>query len=985
MAKRVNHINYKGIAHTPSLVSDNDGVASECVNLAPDNGDLKPMPLPVKMSNTYQVDDDSKIVFVHKGVGYDNFMELYSITGDENTKLYLKDSDGKFLYGYIDNGTTYKYWTNGSEIVAVQSIGDTLVVSTKAGTEYLVYRSGIAPSASGEEFSTSSYKHIGQKPPMPVIEFQMYDDDNTMFDGQMELMNGEDPYKLYPYHAGQSDERYYITEETANDFANYFKSIITKIEKRMRKSKKFYKPFLIRYAIRMKTGDYIMHSPPVLMLPNGLKCPLATYVYAISGPGGITVQKLVAETHVSKLRYKVHGNADFGDWSEIVSGVDVFISDPIDNYNYDDFIGGTWNNGVYIIEKDFQAHSFGRRYVNGAIEYTRFYASSDYTDTALFTVNEYSESQIRQKIVETSLFHRILSFDFDDVSTDMDNYAELPIDDLDNLANLPTLPDDYNSHNAVSPTLMQTYNNRLNMANISQEVFGGFENAYQPQSIHIHGTDVLHYYKYLFSDVAFRVTVDAAYFRIKKNGMTYTVKNYPTTQAEKLDYCTYLYYPDEDCYEVVVSFSIAYDTSGATIVSLYLPIPMKRHEYMNGAYWYSDMACLGEYVKDNYIEHTIDSPGTSDDLWYDLPNRFMMSAVGNPWYSPVENMFDIGVGDIRALSVNAENMDAPQFGQNPIYVFSADGIYAININADGTYNKLSYVSGDVVSEPQGLGTSPTASAEQLTFFKTEKGIMMMSGSSLKEIDLHMRGRVFNPKVKLLPANSVLNGIPASGATSPLSDIINATCDGVPYATFIAGCNLVYDRIYKRLMLYNSAYPYMYVYDVRYDFWSKMFPTTAVDGAYVQQEQQETRDTTPATPTPTYTVFTSLAMDGTKIVVQDSDGYVWYMGGQGDENTISTRHLGFYVSKPIRFGTDDYKTLSNVVHNMQLTTSSVGSTDSVKMALYGSRDGQNYWRMGTLKGTSYKFFIIVLYTSMLPSSRYAYTAFEWEPRLTNKIR
>ena len=965
MARKVNNINYKGIAHTPSLVSDNDGVAAECINLAPDNGDLKPMPMPVKKSSTYVVENNATIVFIHKGAGYENFVELYSADGDENTKLFLKDADGNFLYGI---GVDAPYWSNGSEIVSVQGIGDTLVVSTKAGTEYLLYRKDVPPTTSGTGWSTtSSYKPIGQRPPMPVIEFQMQEDSSVMrefFD-----MTSLD-YYWSSENVGTTPVYFYDTKDQ-NGIVDVFKSLIASLEKRIRTDKKFYEPFFIRYAIKLKTGDYIMHSPPVLLLPSGMKCPIALIL------GGTNNLFTIAQAAVqpSKLCYKINNEADFNDWSDIVDGIDIFVSSPIYNYDYDVLSGGeVVDNTKVKLEKSTteDPHDFGLRYVDGIIKQWNQYTTI-YTDGFLFTVKEYDTIQMSKKITSESLFHKVSSLETSKVSSTSSDYIELPIEDLENLANLPTLPDDYNSHNQISPSLMQTYNNRLNMANVSLEVFDGFTNGFQPQSSS-------GYYQFTTtSSVVVKVYVEKVYYRVKKSGKTYTVQApYPSSNPPQLDYTTYLYYPDADCFEAVVRYSIKNNDSYITN-GYYMPIPMKRHEYLNGSYWYDNMNCLGKYVFENEPSPGIPTePDTSTDSWYEIPNRFLMSSVGNPWHFPVSNMFDIGLGEIRALSNNAENMDAPQFGQNPIYVFSSDGVWTISINEDGTFRKLSYVSGDAITEPQGLGTSPTASAEQLTFFKTDRGIMMMSGSTIKEIDLVMRGRVFNPRIKLLPADSVYNGIPESGAMSSMSDIIDNACDSVPYATFAKTCSLTYDYINKRLLLFNRSYPYMYVYDIRFDFWSKMYPTTAQDGQILPIDDNPSTRT--ASSQPTFTSFSSIAMSGLLAVVQDTDGYLWYVGDQSDENSITERKLGFYVSKPIRFGTDEYKTLCNVVHNTQLS-----GTDIVKMALYGSRDGQQYWRMGTLKGTSYKFFVIVLYTCMLPSSRYAYTAFEWEARLSNKIR
>lgn len=942
----VSNINYKGIAHTPSLVSDKDGAAAECVNLAPDNGDLKPMPMPVKKSDTYTVLEDHKIVFVHTGNGYENIVELR----DDRTRIAIRDSEtGLSLLG------SYWYFTNGSEIVAVQSIGDTLVVSTKAGTEYLVYKNEPPQGITAPGY----YRILGQKPPMPSIEFMMHEDTSVMREVRSDFPTGDESYEIVTY-----DNAFWFKREAKEPIVDSMKALVASLENRMSQDAKFHKPFYIRYAMRMKTGDHIMHSPAVLMLPSGLVCPFSLQLL-----GSNYVTGARAAVQPSSLTYKVTNASDFSDWSDIIDRIDIAVTPQIDNYDYDTMSGGEEDNTkVRLASSTTQSpYDYGTRYVDGEIkQWEQYTVSNEY----VFVPKDYDARQVERKITEASVFRIISSLSLDEVSSQMQDYEELPIDDLGNIDTLPVMQDDYDTHNAISPSLMQTYNTRLNMANVMQKVFEGFPNAMQPQSS-------LGYYP--FNETVegviknYNVYVLGMYYKVKKDGKTYTVEN--PDDGAMLDYCTYLYYPDGDCSEAVVAFR-----TGSDQTVKYCTIRMKRHDSLNGSYWYNGMECLGHHVgyKHAIGESSTSEPQVSEDLWYGLHNRFMMSSVGNPWHFPVDGMFDIGRGDIRAMSVNAENMDAPQFGQNPIYVFSSDGTYAVNINADGTYNKLSYVSGDVVAEPQGLGTSPTASAEQLTFFKTERGILAMSGSSIKEIDLCMKGMVFNPKLRLLTAGSVFDGLANESGMGAMTDLIENACDNYTYTEFVRGCSLAYDYRNKRLILFNGDFKYMYVYDVRYDFWSKMYPTTAVDGdTPVVPSDPPTRDDS----VQTYTVFSSVAMSGLSPVLQDSEGSLWSAGGVRDENEVTERKLGFYVSKPMRWGTDGYKTLEQVVHYTQLNGS-----DKVRMALYGSRDGRNYYRVGKLKGTSYKFFVIVLYMSILPSSRYAYTAFQWNERLSkNKIR
>jgi hypothetical protein len=960
MAKRVNNISYKGIRHTPSLVSDADGYANECVNLSPDGNDLKPMPMPVKIEG-YTVTANARLVFVHQGIGYDNYVEL----GDDKQTLYIKDEEGNVLYS--------PSWTNKSDVLAVESMGNTLVVSTTTGTEYLVY-----------EVDNHQYKWLEQRPPMPVIEFRLAKDEvisaytNNLDDleYECEFIPERDQVKIY--------------KEVVDEMTSYFKGNVAGLEAEATKRKRFFQPFFVRYALRLKTGDYIMQSPLVLMLPSTNKNPIDAFLLInMMNSSGYDYRIAGSRAYVmlTKLQYKVINDVQFGDWSEIVSGIDFFISTPIQNYDRDASLGAAFEENVAYLDKPYggDAHvvhydgnldlGYGRIYADGEIQWLPLTDTSVPNAFRLYSwpIESVDGDLIYGDLKRTSLFYKVYSMDFSELEQ-MSTYEDLPIENLSNLATLPTLEDDYNSHCAVSPSLLQVYNSRLNMANIRQKVFDGFKNAFQPQSTN-------HRYDYLTNNSLNRIVVLNVYFRIKKNGKVYTVRNQVAsilTNASQLDYTTYLYYPDPDCYEAVVYCKIGI----VSPMNRYVTIPMKRHEYLNGSYWYDDMKCLGEYVSENNPSAWPDTPpDTSQDMWYEIPNRFMMSSVGNPWHFPVGNQFDIGRREIRALSVNAENMDAPQFGQNPIYVFSADGIWTIAINADGTFNKLSYVSGDVLSEMKHIGHSPTASAQQVTFFKTDRGIMAIIGSQVKDIGKTMKGRAFNTIAKLLPTYSVFDGIATSGVESYWLDLIKKTSDSVSFASFAKTSDLVYDYRNNRLLLlpYAQKTTYIYVYDIENDFWSKMLPLVIDESpASPAQEEYNSREVRDIT---LYTEFVCAAMVGSKAVFQDAEGGLWYVGQQIDENLDAERKFGFYVSRPLRFGTDDMKTLTRIVHDMQLANNS----EKVGMALYGSVDGQDYWQITRLKGKSYKFFIIVLYTHIYPSSRYAYTAFEWEARMTDKIR
>lgn len=966
MAKRVNNIAYKGINHSPSLVSDNDGHASECVNLSPDYNDLKPMPMPVKREG-YHIETGHSLVFVHQGIGYENYVEI----DETHTRLVFKDAEGNILY-YVDGDNDY--WTNESEILAIEAMGNTVIVSTKDGVEYIIFQPDVPVTG---QTSGGSYKPIGQRPPMPVIEFGLEKAETKFYDFQY-LTDQNITATLYS--TGPLANKLLIDKEAEKKISPFLKGIVATLEKEVSDENKFFQPFFVRYAYRMRTGDYIMQSPSMLMLPSTDKCPIEVILSAAQqNQAAYYIAAMQANVTAAKLCYKIHNSVNIGEWSDIIDCVDIFISNSITNYEADVRLGADYDsNEICRLERiDNSTQDFGKAFVDGEITTLPFpwpFNSFPYGGTNQFhyPIKSVEEKTFHRKVKENSLFYKVASLYLSEL-TQMQDYEDLPIDNLANIATLPTLEDDYYTHNAVSPLLMQVYNSRLNMANISQKVFKGFVNGMQPQSAdgytHPSGSGLVNYYVY------------RVWFKVKKNGRTYIVT--PYNDEERLDYTSYLYYPDPDCYEAVVMWS-----TGA-MVAYYYTMPMKRHENLNGAYWYDDMKCLAQYLYDNDAinnqEASMPIPTPDTDLWFDIPNRFMMSSVGNPWHFPIGNQFDIGRREIRALSLNAENMNAPQYGQNPIYVFSSDGIWTLSINADGTAGKPSYVSGDVVSEMATLGSSPTASGAQVVFFKTSRGISAIVGSAVKEIDLVMKGRLFNPRTMLLPQGSIVDGVPTAGFNSYWLDVIFKSCDSLPYADFARQSNLLYDYRNNRLLLYNKYVDYMYVYDIRHDFWSKMLPLVVDEsGASPAQEEYNTRRNVS-----TLTHFNGTVMVGNNAILTDTDGYLWDVGGQPDENDIKGRFFGLYVSRPLRFGTDDMKTLSRIVHDYQVTNEeylvSDPNPESVKMALYGSRNGKDYYQIKTLRGTAYKFYIIALYTQMLASSRYAYTAFEWEARMTDKIR
>ena len=121
---------------------------------------------------------------------------------------------------------------------------------------------------------------------------------------------------------------------------------------------------------------------------------------------------------------------------------------------------------------------------------------------------------------------------------------------------------------------------------------------------------------------------------------------------------------------------------------------------------------------------------------------------------------------------------------------------------------------------------------------------------------------------------------------------------------------------------------------------------------------------------------------TEMYLQDTNGYLYKTMEVANENLQNSLYqYGYFVSRPIRFGTDEYKTITRMLNRY----THYAANSFAKVALYGSRDGVRYGRVNTLRGMSYHYYIFVAYTYLKPNERYSYLSVDFEPRLLNKLR
>jgi hypothetical protein len=134
---------------------------------------------------------------------------------------------------------------------------------------------------------------------------------------------------------------------------------------------------------------------------------------------------------------------------------------------------------------------------------------------------------------------------------------------------------------------------------------------------------------------------------------------------------------------------------------------------------------INENLKPEFVEGKtyIEIPSESNRNQI-FQSGLKVSEVNNPFNFPAKNTYTIGNGRALNLSSNAMRVSEGQFGQYPLYVFTEDGVYALQIGTDVLYITQAPISTEqpisdkILSIPYGI------------CFITKKGLQIINGQQV---------------------------------------------------------------------------------------------------------------------------------------------------------------------------------------------------------------------------------------------------------------
>lgn len=1001
----IKDIKYQGHSAVPSDYECMDGELAGCYNLIPEDGALHPiMPPSIK----FTLNEGEELLWIHEMTGHTHYILMMTTTSNNVTTQSLKwvcEENGE---GDQDPWTRHDI--TGGTITGtptINSIGNTLIVNDDNGIQHFLW------STEGN----AHYEALGNKPPMLEITFGLHSDfavwpdtknignsNQSQYRGTIiEFGNLKEPvvphlgnddssltswakpkpvmeqgpeyqqkfareyatYSIEGMEGGTDDERSSIMTFKSMLSQSVFARLNSFVNEKGANENKFVLPFFVRYGYRLYDGSYIRQSYPVLMIPNS-RGPM----FALDGVRGLCLNDNDDNYVETKIRGRIYGclselvysiasiPPNLTKWKDLITSVDIGVSAPI--YTYDqagDLLG--WTNmdaandadwepyytiskvmklgdkdvtspqwaGVKSLKSIFTAFDTATRN-DGFGDYFNRYDSTYNYPNYIATIPLRKTADVNKSITSEANFHIIKEFSLDEIVTCSEASLDLEDGVLGGLLGRKTMKDDYHSHDTLKASLMYNFNGRMNYSGVERTP----HNPIDPEVQFAQASEMV-----ATPSNPWQVAVS-----IKNEMQTLVVQSVPGSNNTNFPH--WIFYPDANAkFAYIKHLGNTYE------------LKLTPHDLLNGAYWLGDIT--KQDATPTAMTGTAPTPTTVGFL---EQNKVYTSNVYNPVVFEPTNINSVGTGKILGLCAAVKPLADDQYGKAPLYVFSTEGIWAMDTTAKGTYGSVWPLPRDVLNKVgDNYNAASITQLDDAVLFATDKGIMMLSGKQTQCItDAISSESPF--EIGSLPDN-FLDFLDDDGYD------VNAM-SLQPFSSFLASCRMIYDYNHQRIIVYNSSYNYAYVYSLKDHKWGMM--VTNID--YGINSYPEA------------------------LAVTDADN-----NGHRNVINLSTEVLldvnvkGLIITRPLKLDQPDaLKTIDTIIQRGKFNFLDPQRTvKPIRSILFGSRDLYNWFLVSSstdhylrgYSGTPYKYFRIVALVDFLPDESVYGATIQYTPRYLNRPR
>lgn len=437
-------------------------------------------------------------------------------------------------------------------------------------------------------------------------------------------------------------------------------------------------------------------------------------------------------------------------------------------------------------------------------------------------------------------------------------------------------------------------------------------------------------------------------------------QNFQTSHHEK--YNIYVSYDNNGKTEYRGMYADGEIRAGSYIPYLFLPVPtakeliiekdgmcatytMYRHAFLNGAYVCHDE--LGNLL--DGMNGSMSSIELKSGAFESLSNHIQISEVNKPFVYKAINEVSVGSGRILGVSTSAKALSQGQFGQFPLYVFCTDGVWALEIANDGTFRSVQPVSRDVCNNPDSI-----TQIDGAVVFTTDQGLKLIQGSEVVLLSGHMDGHNVKESDYFPPEFF------ASFGKDEYDDLV--VDESRDMRDILKTCKISYDYTNQLLRIFpykeeiedTDDKPYRYYV---YSFTTREFATVISNEGAVNN------------------------------VVADYPSSIIQIGKSLYRSMTTEReglHNGLLLTRPIDMGEPfALKKLQDM--KLHYTKHNKANGTFVKMVVYVSNDGENWYVLPSLRKRSFKYYRVALITKMTDNDALSGMIMRYELERTNKIR
>lgn len=891
-------VEFVGISNSPSDYNARDGVMSHLVNLVPEDGELKVVG---KGRLLWTVPPGYKLLYVHTVASEGKHYIFYK----DNRLYYQVDPSGD------DGSKSFKEVGAVASDPKLVSVGNTLIAYSQDEMRYFLWRED-------KETHEFGYKNLGTHLPETLLRFGLQ---SQGWANGWTAEERKDIPETLTHKEGFGLNR--TSDEAERNLEQQICGIANQIISNNHKYGRFIFPFFVRYAYRLYDGTTLtMHSAPILMTPSTFEPMYFEFPELNSASDRPKEAKLQVNCVTCQLDCVVESDVDaLSDYSDIIKSIDIFVSAPIYTYKqagydviddahnyrlrwYDRTGAGTLqlNYGVY----QSRPNDLYRVNRNQFQSTTKFY----------ITLPKFTSDEIKKDAEDKSLFYLIKSIEAGTLA----DYKSAKVIDIEkgylqSLVNKEVMTDDYNSHDVMTASSMYVYNNRLNAGDIKRRFFCGWAPRFAQH--------------YDVSDNYMSV-----WYELHNTAGVYVVTPGEARQTHTLG--LYTYYPSTAATKAI--FRLRNNDNSADS-GRYLELPMRQHKFLNGSFalipfW--DQSCRWD---DNDLFWADAQEGDEPELkggTYAEPNKIYTSEVNMPFYFPVTGINTVGLGHILGMGTTTQALSQGQFGQYPLYAFTDEGIWALQMSSTGAISSVTPVSRDVVNHPESITQTDDA-----ILFSSDRGLMLLQGSQTTCLSDALDGVWLDP--------TTLRG------WSQIADGIDLGFGD--FKSMLKQSSIIYDYARQRIMVCPPTSTVALVFSLRSSQWGQSSIGVVLNtcNSYPNNVVQ-------------------IPSAGKKAMTDIVD--------VSKESNEKVKVLA--VSRPIAFGDrNGFKTVNTMI----------ARGDAVSLALYGSRDHIKWGLVGSAKGvylrgiqgSPYKTFKAVLVGSLRPGQHVTGLSFELTPKDDDKLR